>query len=247
VPHFLQSDTLLPQEQKRWALRWDSKNMTAPKPVIAVLGGTGALGRGLATRWARNGYKVIIGSRVGEKAENVAREMSAEVNGEVMGLDNQAAAERGEVIVLAVPFSDHDDIVRQVEAGLQGKVLIDVTVPLVPPAVGRVCLPDAGSAGKATQNMLGESVKVVTAFQNVAAHHLKGVEEIDCDVLVAGDDKAACELVIKLAEVAGMRAFYAGPIENSAAAEALTSVLIQINRQRKCHSGIRITGLADAH
>ena len=125
---------------------------------------------------------------------------------------------------------------------MQGKILVDVTVPLVPPKVARVQLPEEGSAGQIAQNLLGESVRVVSAFQNVAAHHLQEGHGIECDVLVTGDDKDAREQVIELVAAAGMRGFHAGPIANAAAAEALTSVLITINRQYKCHAGISITG-----
>ena len=126
------------------------------------------------------------------------------------------------------------------------RVLIDVTVPLVPPKVGTVQLPEEGSAGKRAQNFLGEDVQVVTAFQNVAAHLLQQDVQIACDVLVAGNKRAARDKVIELAEQAGMRAWHAGPIENSAAAEALTSILIQINRRHEIsHSGITIVGQAD--
>ena len=135
----------------------------------------------------------------------------------------------------------------EIKAELQGKILIDVTVPLVPPQVGRVQLPEGGSAVLRAQAMLGEGVRVVSAFQNVSAEYLRDLDHpIDCDVLVCGDDRAARAAVIALAAAAGMRAFHAGPLANSAAAEALTSVLVTINRQHKIkHSGIRITGLPD--
>jgi hypothetical protein len=130
-----------------------------------------------------------------------------------------------------------------VKAALQGKILIDVTVPLVPPKVARVQLPPAGSAGQIAQELLGEEVAVVSAFQNVAAAHLREGSGVECDVLVCGNKKAAREEVIKLVEAAGMRGFHAGMINNAAAAEALTSVLIIINKQYGCHAGIKISGL----
>ena len=142
-----------------------------------------------------------------------------------------------------MPYAHHRSTLEGVKPALDGKILIDVTVPLRPPKVGTVQLPEAGSAAQEAQNFLGEAVKVVSAFQNVAAHHLQEGHGIDCDVLVAGDDKDARDQVIKLVEAAGMRGFSAGPVANSAAAEALTSVLIQINRQFKCHAGIRISGI----
>ncbi len=216
------------------------------KPIIAILGGSGDLGGGLARRWAKSGYEIIIGSRTREKAEAAAQDISIGSNSKISGLDNLMAAQKGDIIVLTVPFSHHENILKEVKAALEGKILIDVTVPLMPPKVGLVQLPDGGSAGQIAQELLGDQVKVVSAFQNVAAHHLKSDHDIDCDVLVTGNDKAARASVIALAGDAGMRAFHAGPIENSVVAEALTSVLIQINRQYKCHAGIRIAGLKNA-
>ena len=133
-----------------------------------------------------------------------------------------------------------------VKTGLSGKILIDVTVPLVPPKVGTVQMPPEGSAGKRAQDFLGDDVQVVTAFQNIAAHLLQEDVKIECDVLVSGNKRIARDKVIELAEQAGMRGWHAGPIENSAAAEALTSILIQINRRHDiAHSGIQIVGQPD--
>ena len=148
-------------------------------------------------------------------------------------------------MVLTVPYAAQLATLRKAASALAGKILIDVTVPLVPPQVGRVQLPDGGSAALAAQEMLGDGVRVVSAFQNVAAELLADLgHAIDCDVLVCGDDREARAQVIALARAAGMRAFHAGPLANSVVAEALTSVLITINRQYKVkHSGIAITGL----
>jgi len=157
-------------------------------------------------------------------------------------MENLEAASASDIVVLTVPFSHQASTLEYVSAALQGKILVDVTVPLVPPKVGRVQLPEGGSAGQIAQDLLGEEVQVVSAFQNVAAHHLQEGQGIACDVLVCGDKKDAREQVITLVEAAGMRGFHAGPIANAAAAEALTSVLITINRQYKCHAGISITG-----
>ncbi|MEE4192001.1 MAG: NADPH-dependent F420 reductase [Halieaceae bacterium] len=217
-------------------------------PVLAILGGTGDLGTGLARRWAQAGYRVIIGSRTQEKAEAAVADLHevmaergvAEVAVEAM--ENLAAAEAADIVTLTVPFAHQVSTLEHVKPALDGKILIDVTVPLVPPKVGRVQLPEGGSAGQIAQDLLGESVQVVSAFQNVAAHHLQEGHGIECDVLVTGDDKEARGRVIELVEAAGMRGFHAGPIANAAAAEALTSVLITINRQYKCHAGISITG-----
>lgn len=227
--------------------------MSDTKPVIAVLGGTGDLGTGLARRWARAGYPVIIGSRTADKAVEGAEALKTWLAADggqdagIRGLDNAAAAAAADIVAMTVPYSHHQNTLESVRAAVQGKILIDVTVPLRPPKVGTVQLPVAGAAGVEAQQLLGEHVKVVSAFQNVAAHHLQEGLPIDCDVLVAGDDKDARATVIGLVEAAGMRGFHAGPIANAAAAEALTSVLIQINRQFKCHAGIRITGLEGEH
>ncbi|MBH81206.1 MAG: NADPH-dependent F420 reductase [Gammaproteobacteria bacterium] len=215
--------------------------------TIAILGGTGDLGTGLAIRWAKAGHKIIIGSRTLEKAQNAVanlHKISPETPADAM--ENADAAAAGEIVVLTVPAEHQLSTLDGVKGSLSGKILIDVTVPLVPPKVGTVQLPPEGSAGKRAQDMLGEEVMVVTAFQNIAAHLLQEDVEIECDVLVAGNKKAARDKVIMLATQAGMTAYHAGPIENSAAAEALTSILIQINRRHDIsHSGIKIVGQAD--
>ncbi|MFA7555813.1 MAG: NADPH-dependent F420 reductase [Spongiibacteraceae bacterium] len=224
--------------------------MTTNKlPVLGILGGTGDLGTGLARRWTQAGYRVIIGSRTIEKAESAVARLQvvmaergvADFN--VQAMENLAAAQAADIVVLTVPFSHQTSTLALVKPVLQGKILIDVTVPLVPPRVARVQLPPEGSAGQIAQNILGEEVAVVSAFQNVAAHHLQENKGLECDVLVCGNKKAARDEVITLVEAAGMRGFHAGMIENSAAAEALTSVLIAINKQYGCHAGITISGL----
>ena len=217
-------------------------------PVLAILGGTGDLGTGLARRWSQAGYRVIIGSRTQEKAAAALQDLQDVMaergvgSVDVEAMENLAAAEAADIVTLTVPFAHQASTLQQVSPALQGKILIDVTVPLVPPKVGRVQLPEGGSAGQIAQAVLGENVRVVSAFQNVAAHHLQEGHGIACDVLVTGDDKEARADVITLVQAAGMRGFHAGPIANAAAAEALTSVLITINRQYKCHAGISITG-----
>ena len=220
-------------------------------PVLAILGGTGDLGTGLARRWAQAGYRVIIGSRTLEKAEAALADLH-EVMADrgvtelaVQAMINPDAAAAADIVCLTVPFSHQASTLASVAPALHGKILIDVTVPLVPPRVARVQLPAEGSAGQIAQELLGEGVAVVSAFQNVAAAHLQEGRGVDCDVLVCGNKKAAREEVITLVEAAGMRGFHAGMINNAAAAEALTSVLITINKQYGCHAGIRITGLGD--
>lgn len=219
------------------------------KPTLAVLGGTGDLGSGLALRWLQAGYKVIVGSRERQKAAIACAEMGGILAkrgidaANLSDLDNVAAAAAADIVVLTVPFSHQQSTLASVKDQLNGKILVDVTVPLMPPKVGTVQLPAGGSAGQAAQAFLGDSVRVVSAFQNVAADHLKSGHKLDCDVLVCGNDPEARTAVVKLVEACGMRGFPAGPINNAAAAEALTSVLIVINRQFKCHAGIRITGV----
>jgi NADPH-dependent F420 reductase len=224
---------------------------TETLPVLAILGGTGDLGTGLARRWAQVGYEVIIGSRTQEKAEAAVadlREVMAErgvAEISVRAMENLAAAEAADIVTLTVPFSHQSSTLELVKEALHDKILIDVTVPLVPPKVARVQLPPQGSAGQIAQELLGEEVYVVSAFQNVAAAHLQEGRGLECDVLVTGNKKVARQAVITLIEAAGMRGFHAGMINNAAAAEALTSVLITINKQYGCHAGIKISGLDD--
>lgn len=218
-------------------------------PRIAILGGTGREGSGLALRWAHAGYPVVLGSRSADKAQAGAAELNALLGRDaIAGADNPAAASGADIVVLTVPYSAQQSTVNEVRAALEGKILIDVTVPLVPPKVSRVQLPPEGSAVVAVQRLLGPGVRVVSAFQNVSAHHLKDLShELDCDVLVCGDDRQACEATITLARAAGMRAWHAGVLANSVVSEGLTSVLIALNQRYKVpSSGIRITGLPDA-
>jgi NADPH-dependent F420 reductase len=214
---------------------------------IAVLGGTGKEGSGLAYRWALKGHAVTLGSRDAGKAQAAAAELNTLLAGKGMtqGAANREAAAGAEVIVLAVPYAAQQPTALEVKDALAGKVLIDVTVPLMPPKVDRVQLPNGESAVVALQRVLGEGVKVVSAFQNVSATHLKDASHVvDCDVLVCGDDAAAREVAVGLAHDAGLRAWHAGVLANSIAAEALTSVLIALNKRYKVSaSGIRITGI----
>ena len=213
-------------------------------PTLAILGGTGAEGSGLARRWAHAGYRVIIGSRAADRAHAAAAELD---HPSVTGMDNLSAAGDADIVVLTVPFAAQRDTLAEVRDAVQGKILIDVTVPLMPPRVSRVQLPAEGSAAQIAQAVLGDGVRVVSAFQSVSAHHLADPgHAIDCDVLVCGDDAEAREQVVGLAAAAGMRGIHAGPLANAAVAEALTSVLIAINRRYKVPgAGIRITGLPE--
>ncbi len=214
--------------------------------TISIIGGTGALGTGLATRWARAGHRVIIGSRNAGRAETASRELNTRVGGDrVSGLNNADAAAGGDIVVLTVKFEHQQNTLEQIKAGVQGKILVDTTAPLVPPKVARVQLPTEGSAGMITQQLLGNDVLVVSAFQNIAAEALNSSKAIECEVLVTGNDVDARNKVIELAAVAGVRAWHAGPLANSVAAEALTSVLIHINKRYSTdHAGIRINGVS---
>ena len=208
---------------------------------IAILGGTGALGLGLASRWIRSGHEVLIGSRTIESAKSACGKLN--IN-EDQGMLNVDAASQAEIACLTVPFSFQLDILSEVKDALSGKILIDGTVPLVPPKVMRVQLPDEGCAAIRAQTYLGDSVQVISAFQNISAELLQTDAEIDCDVLVCGDKRDSREQVIALVNDAGLTGWHAGPLCNSAAAEALTSVLIAINKNHTIkHSGIKITGV----
>jgi len=214
---------------------------------ICVVGGTGAEGSGLALRWAHAGHRVKIGSRDPAKAQECARELNAILGSDlIVGVDNKSGVAGSDIVVLTVPFAVQMTTVSDLKPQLAGKILIDVTVPLVPPKVSRVQLPASDSCVVAVQQFLGNDVRVVSAFQNVSAHKLKKLEyAIDCDVLVTSDDQAARTVAIGLAKDAGLRGIDAGPLANSTIAESLTSALIWINRTYKIpDAGIRITGLA---
>ncbi|MYD45794.1 MAG: NADPH-dependent F420 reductase [Gammaproteobacteria bacterium] len=212
--------------------------------TIAILGGTGDVGTGFALRWGKSGHKIIVGSRVLAKAEAaVSKLLESFPNLSVVAMENREAAKSGDIVVLTVPAAHQISTLTSVKDVLKGKVLVDATVPLIPPKVGTVQLPTEGSAGKRAQDLLGDDVMVVSAFQNIAAHLMKTDIDIECEVLVSGNKKVARERVIQLAQDAGMQAWHAGPIDNAAAAEALTSILIQINKRYPIsHSGIKIVG-----
>jgi NADPH-dependent F420 reductase len=213
------------------------------RPVIGIIGGTGDLGSGLAKAWAVAGYNVIIGSRSREKAEKAAAALGEAVRGE----DNVGAARAADIVVLAVPFASHEQSIEEIKGVVGGKIVVDTAVPLVPPKVSTVQLPSEGSAAQIAQRLLGAEVRVVSAFHNVSAAKLHAGGRVDCDVLVFSDDKAARNLVIGLAGEIATRGVGGGGLANSAAAEAMTSVLIWINRQYKTPgAGIEITGLETA-
>lgn len=212
---------------------------------IGIIGGTGKEGKGLAYRWLKAGYSVLIGSRQAEKAQAAAADLKDLLpSGDVEGLANEVVAAGADLVVITVPFSAHRSTLEGLRDALQGKIVIDVTVPLVPPKVTRVQMPPAGSATLEAQEILGPEVRVVAAFQNISYEHLLQDDEVGCDVLVCGGNKAARTTVIGLVEAAGLTGWDAGPAENAVVVEGLTSVLIGINKQYGVQSaGIRITGV----
>ncbi len=212
--------------------------------TLGILGGTGKEGSGLAYRWAKAGYHIIIGSRTLEKAQRAAQAVNERLGREVAaGMLNEDAARLCDIAVLTVPYSAHRATLEALKDKLQGKVLVDVTVPLKPPEVWVVNVPEAGSASMEAQQILGEGVQVVAAFQNISHEHLLDDHPVPCDVLVCGNSEAAREQVLQLAAAADLTGWDAGPLQNAVVAEGLTSVLIGINRRYKMRgAGIRITG-----
>lgn len=198
---------------------------------IAVIGGTGQLGAALAKRLRKAGHDVIIGSR--SRADGTDSTI----------VSNVEAAKAATIIILAVPFHAHEATVKEIAPFVESKIVIDTTVPLVPPRVARVQLPPEGCAAQRTQAFLSESARIVSAFHNVAAYKLMQDIDIEGDVLVFSDDKDARKVVTRLVDDVGLRGIEAGPLANSAAAEAMTSVLIFLNKTYKVDgAGIKITG-----
>jgi len=218
--------------------------MGSGKSQIAVIGGTGELGCGLARLWSAAGYPIIIGSRAKERAISAAQQLALQIGTNVSGDDNRGAAQIAEVVALCVPYSNHDSIIEEIAPVMAGKILVDAVVPLAPPNVPLVHLPAAGSPALAAQRRLGAEVRVAAAFHNVSAKKLRDGHKADCDVLVFSDDAQVRAEVIRLADVIATRGVDGGALANAVAAEALTSVLIAINRRYKiAGAGIRITGL----
>jgi 8-hydroxy-5-deazaflavin:NADPH oxidoreductase len=213
------------------------------KPVLAIIGGTGKLGSALARRWARAGYRVMLGSRDGAKSRDAASALQRELGVALEGSESGAAAAAADIVVLPVPFAAQTERLAEIAPFVAGKIVVDTTVPLMPPKVMRVQLPPEDSAAVRAQQFLGDAVTVVSAFHNVAAHRLATDDAIDCDVLVFGDDKVARARVVQLADDIGLRGLHGGALVNSVAAEALTSVLVFINRAYRVDgAGLRITG-----
>jgi NADPH-dependent F420 reductase len=226
----------------------ENSELKTAVPTLAVIGGTGAEGSGLALRWAAAGYPILIGSRSRDKAQAAAAELGALLPAKgaaIEGATNAAAAAAADVVVFSVPYDSQNGILQQIRAGCQGKTVVSVVVPLKPPRVSRVWRPPAGSAAEEAQALLGEDARLVAAFQNISATHLRDLSHsVDCDILITGDDKEAKQTAIELAQAAGMRGIDAGPLVNSSVSEGLTAVLIGINaRHRVKGSGIRVTGV----
>ncbi len=217
-----------------------------PTNKIAILGGTGKEGKGLAYRWAKSGFQVFIGSRTPERAMEAANELSRRLagKGHISGTSNIDAATRADIIVITVPYSAHRETIESIVSAVKGKMLIDVTVPLVPPKVSKVQMPSAGSAAQEAHQILGEDTQVTSAFHNISHEKLMRDEPVDCEVLVTGTSKKARQETLNLVMAAGLIGWDAGPIENSVVVEGMTSVLIGINKEYGSSSaGIRITGV----
>ena len=210
--------------------------------TIGVPGGSGALGSGLSYRLGKAGYQVVIGSRNPGKASEKVNEINLRLKQEKISIEsNYFAAEKSDLVILAVPFSNHGVIVEEISPVVQNKIVLDTTVPLVPPKVARVQLPEYGSVAKKTQELLGKEVRVVSAFQNVAASHLDGDDALPGEILVFGNNKDARETIIGLIQEIGMKGWHAGSIDNSVVAESMTSVLIFMNKFYKMEgAGINI-------
>ncbi len=211
--------------------------------IIAILGGTGNEGTGLALRWAKAGHQIVIGSRSAERAAQAAAEINTRLGREAArGLDNLAAAQAGEIVVLTVPADAQVPTLQSVQAALAGKILVDATARVD----ARDPRPPTGRASaRAAQDLLGPAVRVVAGFQNVPAHALKKLElELASDVLVCGDDAEAKQQVIALAEAAGMQASDAGGLDNAVVVEGLTALIISLNKRYKSKTGgIRVSGI----
>ena len=214
---------------------------------IAIIGGTGKEGKGIAYRWAKAGHEVIIGSRAVEKAQSAADEINRLLPStatKVVGMVNIQAADWADVIAVTVPYQAHAEMLTQLKEVIAGKLVIDVTVPLVPPKVHIVQMPPAGSAGNEARTILGEETPIAIAFQNISYERLMEEGDVDCDVLVCGSSKQAREQVLGLVNDAGLTGWDAGPLANAMVIEGLTSVLIHINKTYGSkEAGIKITGV----
>ena len=221
--------------------------MPADEALIAVVGGTGHLGAALARRWVKAGLEIVIGSRDPARARETAGALSQELGRPVQSASNRDAAAGAGVVVVTVPYAAQADTLADIRPVVSGKIVVDTTVPLVRPKIMRVQLPPEGAAAMRAQRLLGDQVTVVSAFHNVAALQVGTDEDVDCDVLVFSDDVEARTQTISLVADCGMRGLAGGALANSAAAEALTSILIFMNKTYAADgAGIRFTGLTKA-
>ncbi|MGB9206373.1 MAG: NADPH-dependent F420 reductase [Terriglobales bacterium] len=223
------------------------------KRAIAVIGGTGPAGTGLAFRWARAGETVIIGSRDAARAQQTAETIRkrAGANAQVSGMENAAACAASALLVLTVPFAGQAELLKQLKPAIRsGSILIDATVPLAASVGGRASRTLGvwqGSAAQQAAELVPKGVSVVAAFQNISADVLNGNEDVDCDVIVCSDDPNATQVAMELAaKIAGARAIDGGKLENARIVEQITALLIGLNIRHKGHGGIRITGLPDS-
>lgn len=214
---------------------------------IGIVGGTGREGRGLAVRWAKAGHDVFIGSRDAQRGRDKAQEFSDEFGVELQGADNASACEYGDLIVVTVPYSAHRPTFESIKGRVGNKVIVDITVPLQPPKVRSVNLPEGQSAALEARAMLGDDARLVAALHHISSEHLSDPGHVfDCDVLVCGDDKEARAEVIGIIADLGLRGVDAGVLRNSIALESFTPVLLHINRRYKSvGSGIRVTGIPE--
>jgi NADPH-dependent F420 reductase len=211
---------------------------------IGIIGGTGKEGRGLAIRWAKAGQHVILGSRDPTRGREYARELTAS-GYPLDGGSNADACREAELVVLGVPYSAHTETLLALKNDLADRILVDITVPLNPPKIRQVHLPPGSAAALEAQGLLGPATRVVAALHHVSSVHLADpAHPIDCDVLVCGDDPEARGAVITLVSELGLRGLDAGPLRNAIALEALTPVLLHLNKFYGATSaGIRFTGL----
>jgi hypothetical protein len=230
-----------------------SSNVAAPSRPIAIIGGTGPAGMGLALRWARAGESIIIGSRDEQKAQVAAEAIQRKAGDQarVSGMPNAAACGAADILVLTVPFEGQAGILKQLKPSItEGSILIDATVPLAASVGGRASRPLGvwqGSAAQQAQELVPKEVSVVAAFHNLSADLLNGDAPLDCDVIVCSDDPDAAQLTRELtAKIPGVRAIDGGKLENARLVEQITALLIGLNIRHKGHSGIRITGLPPA-
>lgn len=229
-----------------------SENGAAIRP-IAIIGGTGPAGLGLALRWARAGEAVIIGSRDEQRAQLAAAAVQLKVGSQanISGMENSAACAAADILMLTVPFEGQATLLKQLKSSItEGSILIDATVPLASAVGGRASRPLGvwqGSAAQQTAELVPKGVSVVAAFHNLSADLLNGDAPLDCDVIVCSDDPDAAQLTRELAaKIPGVRAIDGGKLENARIVEQITALLIGLNIRHKGHAGIRITGLPTA-